>query len=292
MKRKKKFSPTPHPRPIPSSEATKLVSVIIPSYQRFDLLGKCLGAIPAAFAGLSYEVILVDASPADAWNAFWGPRPIDPTVRLFRLSQNRGFPFACNKGAQNARGALLFFLNNDVILPPNAGAGLVCEMDDPAVGVAGMKLVFPEEGALTEANLKHSAVQRMPGKIQHTGLFMNIRGQVFHMYLGWDPSNPRVRALHEVPFVTGAALMTRRTLFRELEGFDLAYGMGTFEDVDYCLKVTQKGLRCVVAPDIYGTHYAGATAEGCNIAYPLSQNQVIFQQKWYNKLTWNEWMAD
>lgn len=274
------------------SKPSFLISIIIPSYQRFDLLQKCLNAIPAAFEDISYEVIIIDnASPQEEKGKFLAHAVFPPNTHLVHLSQNVGFPKACNRGASMAKGALLFFLNNDVILSPGSGVKMIQDLDDPEVGVVGMKLVFPDEEELQKAQLKHSAVQRSPGRIQHVGLFTNLRGQVIHMYLGWSADNPRVNAIREVFAVTGAALMTRRMLFREVNGFDNAFGMGTYEDVDFCFKVREKGLKVLVEIQAVGKHYAGATAEQYNLAFPLNQNKVIYEQKWYNKLVWDEWTA-
>jgi GT2 family glycosyltransferase len=267
-----------------------LVSIIIPSYQRFDLLQKCLNAIPDAFGDISYEVILIDnGSPKVELDKFIKTSVLPCNTRPVYFPENKGFPYACNYGANLAHGALLFFLNNDVIMEKGSGEILVRNMDDPAIGVAGMKLLFPSDEELNEANLKHSNVQRAPNRVQHVGLATNIRGQVIHMYLGWSADNKRVNRVRDVYAVTGAALMTRRNLFREVGGFDPIYGAGTYEDVDLCLKVRDKGLNIVVDVCSVGKHYAGATAEKYNMAFPLNQNKQIFEQKWYNKLIYTEW---
>ena len=271
------------------SVASHLVSIIIPSFKRFDLLQKCLNAIPGAFGDISYEVILVEnGSPREEKQAFLSSAVLPPNTKIIELSKGIGFPAACNKGFRASSGALLFFLNNDVILDEGSGEKLVMAMDDPTVGIVGMKLVFPSEQELTEAQLKHSEVQRAPDKIQHVGLFTNIRGQMIHMYLGWSADNPRVNAIRDVYAVSGAALMTRKNLYREVGGFDEIYGMGTYEDCDYSMKVREKGLKIIVEVDATGRHYTGSTAEAYNLAFPLNQNRMIFEQKWYNKLVWTE----
>jgi GT2 family glycosyltransferase len=270
-----------------------LVSVIIPTYQRFELFQQCLNALPEAFGEIPYEVIWVENGSPKAeldkfLNALVKPTNFFPTY----FPKNVGFPAACNYGAKIAHGPILLFLNDDVIMGKGSGEALVRNMDDPTIGVVGMKLLFPSEEELIQAQLKHSNVQRMPGRVQHVGLATNIRGQVIHMYLGWTADNKRVNAMREVIAVTGAALMTRRNLFREVGGFDPIYQMGTYEDVDLCMKVKDKGLKVVVDTCAVGKHYAGATAEGYNIAFPLNENEVIFKQKWYNKLVWTEWQAN
>lgn len=270
-----------------------LVSIIIPSYRRYDLLTKCLESIPDAFGDISYEIILVEnGSPKEEKRDFLASYQFPRNLGLLKVVESSiklGFADACNKGYRASSGALSFFLNNDVILEKGSGEKLVMDMDDPSVGVVGMKLLFPSESALSEVGLAHSDVQRPSGKIQHVGLSLNLHGQVIHMYLGWSSDNPRVSLIKEVFAVTGAALMTRRNLFQKANYFDPVFGVGTYEDVDFCMKIRELGLKVLVDVSAVGTHYTGATAEGYKIGYPLNQNKMIFEQRWYNKMQWDEW---
>lgn len=275
-----------------ATETTPLVSIVIPHYMRYDLLQDCLDAIAPAFGEIAYEVILVEnGTPKDIKRPGLANIVLPPHTRLIELTQNVGYPGACNRGAKEARGPLLMILTNDVVMRPGSGEALVKAMDDPTVGIVGMKLLFPTEAQLTRAGLKHSEVQRSPETVQHVGLFTNLHGQVIHMYLGWSADNPRVNAMRDVYAVTGAAFLVRRKLFWECGGFDPAFGAGTFEDVSLCLSIRERGARVIVEVGAVGTHYNGATAEKHNLAFPLSQNRMIFEEKWRNKLIWSEWWA-
>jgi GT2 family glycosyltransferase len=178
---------------------------------------------------------------------------------------------------------LVFFLNSDVILDAGSMNYLVRAMDEPKVGVAGMKLVFPEH-----TDLPQDEVQRPAGKIQHIGLATNIRAEVFHQFLGWSENHPKVNALHDMYAVTGAALMTRRWLFNSAGKFNEAYGRGTYEDVDFCLTVRKMGYNVVVVPEARGIHHTGATAVKYQISYPMNENRTIFLQRWQKELDWTE----
>jgi GT2 family glycosyltransferase len=258
-----------------------LVSVIIPVYRRFDLLQKCLESIPGAFGDISYEVIIVDnGSPADEARFFYDDWK---QHRVIRNKENMGFPKACNKGANQAKSPLLFFLNSDVILDKGSGDLLVRAMDDPGVGICGMKLVFPEEDS-TKKGLMGPA-----GKIQHIGLSTSIRGDMVHHLIGWSADNPRVNKVRDVYAVTGAALMVRRNLFRDLGRFFEGYGLGTFEDIDLCLAARDLGYNVIVEPKAKGVHYTAATSREYDMYHPLQTNKMIFMQRWQPKLMWTEW---
>lgn len=258
-----------------------LVSVIIPVYRRFDLLTQCLDAIPEAFGDIAHEVIIVDnASPLEEAKPFYEKYP---QHRIVRNKENQGFPRACNRGANMATSPLIFFLNSDVILMPGSGDLLVRAMDDPKIGVVGMKLMFPEEDT-TKKGLMGPA-----NTIQHVGLSTTIHGDFAHHFIGWSKDNPRPNKVRDVYAVTGAALMTRKALFRQLGRFYEGYGMGTWEDVDYSLAVRDLGYNVIVEPKAEGIHYTGATSREYDLYHPLKQNKLVFMQRWQPKLMWTEW---
>lgn len=259
-----------------------LVSIIIAVYGRFDLLTQCLDAIPKAANNIKYEIILVDNNSPERVEAdtFYSGR--DDFI-LIRNRENQGFPRACNQGARRSSAPLLFFLNSDVILKEKAIDHLVRDLDDPKIGVAGMLLLFPEYAEGLDQK------SRPAGKVQHAGMDTNIHGRFIHTFVGWEADNPKVLAQRECYAVTGAALMTRKMIFMNSGCFNEAYGLGTYEDVDFCMSVREAGYNIIVDTKAVGTHYTGATAEFFKIGYPMDQNRLIFLQKWSNKLKWTEW---
>jgi GT2 family glycosyltransferase len=271
-----------------SPKPLTLLDIIIPIYNRFDLLEKCVKAIPEAVGtNIPYRVFLVDnASDDEKANAFYGMLSSD--FRIIRNKENIGFPKACNMGVRAGSSPLIFLLNSDVILEPNSLDILVRAMDDPEVGVAGMKLIFPSIEQYMEAGLQSTATFRPAGKLQHAGLSSDIRGKLFHHFLGWNPDHPKVNAIRDVLAVTGAAFMTRRKIWEALKGFDEMYGMGTYEDIDFCLSVRLLGGKIIVETKAVGLHYVGATAEGNKISYSLQENELKFLSKWAGKYPWTE----
>lgn len=258
-----------------------LLDIIICVHDRFDLLEKCLNALPQAATSFIYNVICVDnASVLEDANKFYSAHP---ELIVIRNRENVGFPRACNQGARRKNSPLLLMLNDDVILDPGSLDILVKEMDNPKTGVAGMLLVFPEYADGLNPNI------RPAGKVQHIGLETNIHGKFIHQFVGWSADHPKVLAQRDVYAVTGAALLTRRTLWNKVGGFLEAYGLGTFEDCDFCLSVRELGYNIVVVPQAKGTHYTGATAEKYNIPYPMENNRMIFMQRWQKKLAYTEW---
>lgn len=258
-----------------------LIDVCIPVHGRFDLLRKCLEYIPDAFGDITYQIYIFDnGSPKEEADLFY---PVDRSIKVIRSKENIGFPRACNRMVAAGRSPLIFLLNSDVMLAENSVDLLVREMDNPDVGVVGMRLVFPIEHAGLEPN------RRPAGRLQHIGLTTNIRGEVIHPFMAWNPDHPRVMAQREVFAVTGAALMTRRNIWSRLKGFDEMYGQGTFEDADFCMTVRELGYNILVVPEATGVHYTGATVEKYQVGYPVQYNYNQFMQKWNQKVLWWQW---
>ncbi len=256
-----------------------LIDVCIAVHGRFDLLEKCLNAIPDAMGDIAYQVYLFDNdSPREDADEFYPT--LNRSIKVIRSKHNLGFPKACNRMANASKSPLIFLLNSDVILDAGSVDLLVREMDNSKTGVVGMKLAFPEDAEGLEPT------RRPAGKLQHIGLTTTIKTEIIHPFMGWSIDHPRVMAQREVFAVTGAALMTRRSIWRRVRGFDEAYGGGTFEDVEFCCAVREMGYNIVVEPKASAVHYTNATAEKYGIGFPLHQNQMIFMQRWGNKIKW------
>jgi GT2 family glycosyltransferase len=201
-------------------------------------------------------------------------------LHVLEQHKNTGFPAACNRGARFGYSPLLFFLNDDVVMYPNSLDKLVRAMDEPTVGAVGMKLLFP---------LNSKDNKRPAGKVQHVGLSTNVKGDFIHNFVGWSPDNPRVLRIKESYAITGAAMMTRKSLFIKAKGFNEEYGLGTFEDVEYCLTLRDMGYNIRIEQEAIGEHYVGATAMDKKIQYPLQQNQMLLMQHRKNQLLYTEW---
>jgi GT2 family glycosyltransferase len=273
------------PKTASISTPKDLVSIIIAVYGRFDLLAQCLDAIPEAAGDLPYNVVLVDnnSPEKDVADSFYqSVQQNTNNVFVIRNKENMGFPYACNQGSKRRFSPLLYFLNSDVVLKKDAIVNLVKALDNPKIGIVGTKLLFPDNSL----DLKHEF--RPAGKVQHVGLCTNIRGDFYHVFVGWSPDHPKVMKVWEVYAVTGAALMTRRALFDKVGGFYLGYGLGSFEDVDLSLSIRELGYNVIVEQSAVGIHYTGATAEHYKMPYPLDQNRLIFMSRWASRINYTE----
>ena len=221
------------------------VSFIIPLFNCLALTQECLRTLQATVpAGLSHEVILVDDGSTDGtreWLA--GLRPLkglpglslpavstsDPSLgpvspcRVLLNEHNLGFAATCNRGAAEAQGECLFFLNNDLVFQPGWFKPMLDLVQSRDAGLVG--------------NIQLNATT---GAVDHAGLWFNRKGKPEHTTkLSWWA---RLTGAGEVPALTGACFAIKKSQWRQLGGFDEAFVNGG-EDVDLCLKARQAGLH-------------------------------------------------
>jgi GT2 family glycosyltransferase len=115
------------------------------------------------------------------------------------------------------------------------------------------------------------------GRIQHAGVDI-LQGIPVHSYYDYPADHVGNGFATVIPrncsAVTGACLMTRRHIFQEIGGFDLAFPY-LFNDIDYCLKVRQGGRRIVITPYAQLYHYESSTRRG-----KIEVGQDLFQARW------------
>lgn len=106
---------------------TPLVSVVIPTWNRCDLLADCLASL-AAQTYRALEIVVVDDGSTDDTASYVARK--HPLARLVRLDRNSGFCVAANAGIRAATGGLVFLLNNDMTLEAGCIARLVEAAED------------------------------------------------------------------------------------------------------------------------------------------------------------------
>lgn len=270
-----------------------LVDIVMPIFGEWAMAEKAVRSIPPAMEGVAegYALTVVD-NGTPAWQDAEGHRvtPEQQAIavrgllrdqdRFIRLEQNIGYPGGCNFGISKGRAPLVLIWSADVVMQPGSIQHLVRELDDPKVAITAPLLTFPPDTPYGPA-----------GKVQSAGMALNIKGEPFHIFIGWSPDNPRVSQRREMAALTGAILLMRRSVFQEVGGFDPAYGRGTFEDMDLCFAMRAKGHKVIFNPVARGTHHvAGSIAQGAQKhGFSLPINGTIFRGKFATALQWDEW---
>ncbi len=251
---------------LPSSEAPT-VSVIIPVYGQIEHTLRCLSSIATHAPKTPIEVIVVDdASPDGSAEALARVEGL----LVVRNDANSGFIRSSNRGAREARGRFLLFLNNDTEVLPNWCDELVATFDAvPNAGIAGAKLLYPD-GALQEAG----GILWRDGSAWNYGRFD-------------DPAKPEYSYRREVDYVSGAALLVPADLFWEVGGFDEHYAPAYAEDSDLAMKVRETGRAVIFQPLARIVHHEGATS-GTDLGSGAKAHQVAnarkLQVRWQRRL--------
>lgn len=248
-----------------------LVSIIIPCYNQVEYTYRCLRSILryTSQTETPYEVIIADDVSTDATRDL--PLYAENLV-IARNTENMGFLKNCNQAASIAKGEYLFFLNNDTTVSEGWLSSLVELMQkDPSIGMCGSKLVYPD------------------GRLQEAG------GIIWSDASGWnygrlqDPTEPQYNYVKEVDYISGAAILIRHALWKEIGGFDELFAPAYCEDSDLAFEVRKHGKRVVYQPKSVVTHYEGIS-NGTDVAgtglkrYQLV-NQEKFKEKWKDALT-------
>jgi GT2 family glycosyltransferase len=207
------------------------VTIIIPSRDAPDVLGRCLRSVFEKTSHPNFEVIVMDNETTD-----------ERALALMREYPVRQIPFpnpfnfsrANNQGAAAATGELLVFLNNDTeVIAEDWLQHLAYYAEQPDVGAAGVLLAYDD---LT---------------VQHAGVALGMRGTADHTMRRFpilvDGYAGSLACAREVSAVTGACLMIRKTLFEEIGGFNEHY-FTAYQDVDVCLRLRRHGLRIICTP--------------------------------------------
>jgi GT2 family glycosyltransferase len=227
--------PLPDPRP--------LVSVIIPTRDRAELLRVILDGLFTRTDYAPIEVVVVDNDSREPeTRALFATYGADPRLRVLPVPGAFNFSDLSNRGAAAARGRILLFLNNDIeVVEPGWLGELVSVALDPEVGAVGAKLLYPD------------------GTIQHGGIVLGIGGVAGHSHLGLPGDDPgyfaRMVLSQEVSAVTGACLAMRSEVFAEVGGFDAELLKVAFNDVDLCLRIREAGYRIVWTPHACLVHH-------------------------------------
>lgn len=246
-----------------------------------ELFENCLRSVFTETASVQSKVYVYrNGNPAETKAAYDEILSRYPATVL-QNKDNKGFPFGANKAIRAGNAPLVLFISDDVILHAGTLDKLIRRMDDPTIGLCGLKLIFPENS--TDPG-------RPAGKVQHVGHGIDIRGEIVHPLIGWNPANPKCNVSRDVVSVTGATFMVRRKIFNLAGGFFEGFGMGYFEDVDLCLEIRRLGHRVFIDTDATATHYVGSTFAKNKIQAPFEQNKMILRARKQNLFAHDSWL--
>lgn len=224
----------------PARTTGPLVSIVMLNRDGASDLRRCLPAL-AATAYRDVELIVVDnASTDDSLAVLRAFRPPFP-VRIIENPANESFSAANNRAVATTAGELVLFLNNDIEPIGVHWLGhLVDGLAAPAIVAVGARLVYPRRTSVARAGLRFADLS-----LQHGGVGFRIEDGLAlpePLGAGADALSDWAAAARDVPALTAACLLVRRSGFDAVGGFDEGYDYG-LEDVDLCLRLADAGGR-------------------------------------------------
>jgi GT2 family glycosyltransferase len=238
-----------------------IVSIIVPTRDKCGLLRKCVDSIAKNTNYANYETIILDNDSREPVTLEYF-REVSATARVLHCPGPFNFSAINNRGAGEAQGDFLLFLNNDTeVLRLDWMRALIEQAQRPEVGAVGAKLLFRD------------------GRIQHGGVVLGVHGVAAHAFrLMRDDGGSRTapaNLIRNCSAVTGACMMIRRSLFAQLGGFDEGFPVD-FNDVDLCLRLRERGYLIVYTPLALLYHHESATRRG----FHGQPYQERFMRRW------------
>ncbi len=227
-------------------EPAPMVSLIIPTRDKVELLRMCIESILRKTAYENYEILVIDnQSQEQSALDYLASLEANPKVRVLKYDAPFNFSAINNFGARHARGQLLGLLNNDIEV---TDGGWLREMASQAcrdgVGAVGCLLYYPDD------------------TIQHAGVLTGLHGVAGHISVGKPRGDAgyfgRGRLVQNLSAVTAACMLVRKEIFDEVGGLDEGLRVA-FNDIDFCLRVRKAGYRNLWTPHAELYHHESAS---------------------------------
>lgn len=213
-------------------DTEQLLTLMIPTRDRVDLLRSCIDRLRCTSGGVRYELLIVDNDSSDPDTLEYLDELLAEGHQVVRYPHDFSFARQVNIGALHARGDLLLILNNDAL--PKNDDWLLRMMEHaqrPEVGLVGARLMFPPD--------------QRGGRPQHEGIVMGMAGLAYNIDLGgYMGLNQFVRNCSSV---TAACVMLRPSVFFAVGGMDERLRVA-YNDVDFGLRISEMGYRVIFTP--------------------------------------------
>jgi GT2 family glycosyltransferase len=217
-------------------EPQPLVSLVIPTRDRLELVRNCVDSILEKTTYRNYEIVIVDNGSVEKETLAWFAK-IRRKGNIRVLSYKKPFNYAAinNFAVGKAKGEIVGLVNNDIeVISPDWLTEMVSWAVQPDIGCVGAKLYYEDD------------------TIQHAGVILGIGGVAGHSHKGFHRQDfgyfARLKLAQNLSAVTAACLVVRKEVYEEVEGLNGKDLKVAFNDVDFCLKVREAGYRNVWTP--------------------------------------------
>lgn len=254
-----------------------MISIVIPNKDHAVDLKRCITSILEKSTYENYEIVIVEngSETKEIFDYYTSLKEYD-NIRVVSYEKpegQNGFNYSAvnNFGVKQTKGDYILLLNNDTeVITVNWMEELLMYAQRKDVGAAGAKLYYGNK------------------TIQHAGVVLQLGAHrtAGHSHYGQSRENlgymGRLCYAQNVSAVTGACLLVKKSLFKEVGGLDESFAI-SLNDVDFCLKLREKGLLNVFTPFAELYHYESVSRgldDSGEKAERYNRESAHFREKW------------
>ena len=257
----------------PLPDKPPLVSLIIPTRDKLKLLRGTVDDLLNKTDYKNIEIIIMDNGSVEPETLdYFKAIQKNTKVSIIRHAAPFNYSQLNNIGVTHATGDVICLINNDLqVIYPQWLTEMVSHALRPQIGAVGAKLYYIND------------------TIQHAGVIIGLGGMAGHALKFLAREAP---GYHWKPFliqnysaVTGACLVMRRNVFEEVGGLEEKHLKVAFNDVDFCLRIRERGYRIVWTPyaELYHLESASRGIDDTFKKYRRLQHELN-----YMKTRWGE----
>ncbi len=215
-----------------------LVSIIIPFKDKPELLEMSINSILEKSTYQNYEIIGIsnNSEEAETFKMMVELEKKDPRVSFYEYNVEFNYADINNHAVKTyVKGEHVLLLNNDIEIISPAWIEAMLELSQRKnTGCVGAKLYYPNE------------------TVQHAGIIIGLGGYAGHSHKMSPRNNPgyfnRLMTVQNLSAVTAACLMIKKKIYEEVNGMDEVKFKVAYNDVDFCLRVLEKGYLNIFTP--------------------------------------------
>jgi len=243
--------------------SAKKVSIVMLTFNQLSYTKQCIESINAC-TDTPFEIIVVDNGSTDATPAWLSECETKGLVKKAILNkENRGVAAGWNQGMRATDGDYILIMNNDVVVSRGwLIAMLQCAESNPAIGMVG-----PMTNSISGLQLERAANYTSLGE--------------FHSYAR-EYLERNAGNWWEIFRIVGFCMLIKKEIAAVVGDFDERFGLGNFEDDDYCLRIRRAGYRIMVAGDSFIHHFGSVSFSNSPVDWSeqMLKNQRLFNEKW------------
>lgn len=237
------------------------VSIIIPTENALSLTKKCIDSVRKHTNYPNFEIVVINnASDDPEFLKYLRIEQSENKIKAIDYDKSSNHSEMNNIATASVDSDFVLFMNNDIeIISEKWLEQLVAVTElDESIAVVGGMLLYPN------------------GTVQHGGVILGLNGTAGHAHKCmsnlWPGYIGRLHTLQEMSGITAALALVRRSCFDHVGGFDSNRYPTLYNDVDLCIRLRNKGYRCIYNPMVRAIYYETKTRS-------VNSEELVYKQR-------------